>query len=90
MKREIKNLLDLQIFLQDIPSECKEHPASVVLEDDEIIISHAEVLEETIYTNKKNTKDFGSLEELKEKHGDKFKQQEYHQTHKESRVILSV
>lgn len=70
---------DLKDFVNEVSPEFENDEVVVLLDDDgdSINISNAAILDEDIYGNVNDIEDAGSLEDLKEIHGDSLNMDDY-------------
>ncbi len=87
---EIKTYGDLLEALKAFTPEQLQQTASILIEDDSYSkpVTSIDPIGDDIYVNKDDDEDGGTLETLKEIHGEEFKEEDYELGTKAGRIFL--
>lgn len=90
MNGEIKTYKDLLNELQQLTPEQLEQSATIIIEDDSYgkQIASISPMEEDLYMNNDDDEDGGTIEQLKEIHGQDFKLEDYHICTPKGRIFI--
>lgn len=90
MQAEVTNYFDLLQALQKMTEEQLKQSVRVVNGDEDYTIKIASISEigDDLYVNKEDDEDGGTLDDLKDVHGEDFKEEDYELSTPKTRIFL--